>query len=54
MVVDNPPHATFKGEDAQLQAALAYLEKRIREQPVPPMPAPPKFPDKSMKEGKGE
>ncbi len=47
MVVDNLPHATFKGEDAQLKAALEYLEKRIQEQPVPPMPAPPKFPDKS-------
>jgi tricorn protease len=47
IVVDNPPHATFKGEDAQLRTALEYLEKRIKEQPVPPMPAPPKSPDKS-------
>jgi tricorn protease len=47
IVVDNLPHATFKGEDAQLRAALEHLEKRIKEQPVPPMPAPPKFPDKS-------
>lgn len=47
IVVDNPPHATFKGEDAQLQAAIEYLQKLIEEDPreVPP---PPAFPDKSF------
>jgi hypothetical protein len=30
-VVDNLPHATFLGEDAQLEAAIDYLKKRIRE-----------------------
>jgi tricorn protease len=46
MVVDNPPHATFKGEDAQLQAALEYLKKKIEEQP-PTVPQAPERPNKS-------
>ncbi|HEY1132324.1 MAG TPA: S41 family peptidase [Roseateles sp.] len=33
--VDNPPRATFLGQDAQLDAAIAELKKRIAEQPVP-------------------
>lgn len=47
IVVDNPPHATFKGEDAQLQAAIEYLQKLMKEDPreVPP---PPAYPDKSF------
>jgi tricorn protease len=47
IVVDNLPHATFNGEDAQLNAALAYLKKLIAEDPreVPPVPA---HPDKSF------
>jgi tricorn protease len=32
--VDNPPHASFLGKDAQLEAALAYLEKKVKEEPV--------------------
>ncbi|HEY6224002.1 MAG TPA: S41 family peptidase, partial [Gemmatimonadales bacterium] len=39
-VVDNLPHATSGGSDAQLQAALAYLEQQIREHPLPVPPAP--------------
>ncbi len=39
-VVDNLPHATFGGGDAQLDAALAYLQRQIREHPVPVPPAP--------------
>ena len=46
IVVDNLPHATFKGEDAQLQAAIDYLKKKIAEEPVDPM-LPPPHPDKS-------
>jgi len=42
-VVDDLPHATFAGGDAQLQAALAYLEREIREHPVP-VPPPPAYP----------
>ena len=39
-VVDNTPHKTFLGEDAQLQAAIEFLQKQIKEEPVeiPPMP----------------
>lgn len=33
--VDNPPRATFLGRDAQLEAAIAVLQKKIAEQPVP-------------------
>jgi hypothetical protein len=33
------------GEDAQLDAAIAYLLRRIEESPVPVPPAPP-YPDK--------
>jgi tricorn protease len=32
--VRNYPHATFNGEDAQLQAALAYLEEKLKAQPI--------------------
>lgn len=35
MEVDNAPRATFMGQDAQLDAALAELKKRIAEQPIP-------------------
>jgi tricorn protease len=41
IVVDNPPHATFKGKDAQLEAAVEHLRKRIKEQPVPEPKVPP-------------
>ncbi len=34
--VDNPPHATFAGEDRQLEVALQLLEKKLKEQPVKP------------------
>ena len=44
--VDNLPHATFTGEDAQLDAAIEYLERKIREQPVE-IPKIPRYPDKS-------
>ena len=48
IVVDNLPHATFKGGDAQLEAAIKHLQKLIKEDPreVPPVPA---YPDKSFK-----
>lgn len=44
IVIDNLPHATFKGEDAQLNAAIAYLKKKLNDSPVtlPPVPAFPK------------
>ncbi len=48
MVVDNLPYETFKGKDAQLEAALAELKKEIKEQPVE-VPKAPLHPDKSFK-----
>ena len=41
VVVDNLPHATFKGEDAQLDAAIKYLQEKIKKKPVPVPKAPP-------------
>lgn len=32
--VDNPPYATAMGDDAQLNAALAYLDQKRQEQPM--------------------
>lgn len=45
-VVDNLPHATFLGQDAQLDAAVKHLQERIAADPRPIPPAPP-YPDKS-------
>ncbi len=52
VVVDNLPHATFLGEDAQLEAAVDYLLERLAEEPreVPPVPA---YPDKSYRKPTG-
>jgi tricorn protease len=41
IVVDNLPHATYEGSDAQLEAAVKHLFERIREKPVVVPPAPP-------------
>ncbi|HET7790621.1 MAG TPA: S41 family peptidase [Gemmatimonadales bacterium] len=46
--VDNLPHATFTGRDAQLDAAIQYLQQEIKAHPVP-VPAAPRYPDKSVK-----
>jgi tricorn protease len=48
IVVDNLPHSTFNGEDAQLKAAVDHLEELLRTRPIEP-PKPPQYPDKSMK-----
>jgi tricorn protease len=48
VVVDNAPHATFGGEDSQLQKAIDYLQEEIRQRPVT-VPPPPPHPDKSFK-----
>ena len=47
IVVDNLPHATFNGDDAQLKAAIEHLQKLIADDPreVPEVPA---YPDKSF------
>jgi tricorn protease len=39
--VENPPHAAWRGEDAQLARALSELKARMREAPVGQPPAQP-------------
>jgi len=48
LTVDNPPHATFAGDDRQLKKAIAYLQEEIQQKPVV-VPLPPPHPDKSLK-----
>lgn len=48
IAVDNLPFETFKGKDAQLQYAVDYLSKLIKEHPVE-VPKTPAYPDKSFK-----
>jgi tricorn protease len=48
IVVDNLPHATFNGKDAQLEAAIEFLKKKIQEEPIEPL-TPPAHPDKQRK-----
>jgi tricorn protease len=45
IVVDNLPHATFEGRDAQLEAAVKHLQELIAKDPVD-VPKPPPYPDK--------
>jgi len=45
IVVDNLPHATFKGSDAQLEAAVKHLQELIKKDPVA-VPKHPPYPDK--------
>jgi len=40
-IVENLPHAAYLGEDAQLQAAIAYLQQKLAEQPIPAFKAIP-------------
>lgn len=47
MVVDNLPRATFDGKDAQLDAAIKYLQEQIKAHPVEVPPAP-RFPNKAF------
>lgn len=46
MIVDNTPYATFQGQDAQLQAAIAHLEALIAAD-ARDVPETPPHPDKS-------
>jgi tricorn protease len=48
IVVDNLPHATYSGDDAQLEAALKLLTQAIKDDPRP-VPQHPPYPDKSFK-----
>lgn len=45
IIVDNTPHETFLGRDAQLEAAVKHLQELIDADPRPVPPAP-KYPDK--------
>jgi tricorn protease len=47
MVVDNLPHSVFEGTDAQLDAAISFLQGEIKNHPTP-VPVAPKYPDKSV------
>ena len=44
ILVDNPPVAAFRGEDAQLEAAISYLKSEIARDPRTP-PQPPAYPN---------
>jgi tricorn protease len=48
IVVDDLPHSTFEGQDAQLEEALRLLEQEIKSDPRPVPPHPP-YPDKSFR-----
>jgi tricorn protease len=48
IVVDNLPHATFRGEDAQLEAAIRYLQQKIAEDPRA-VPEPPPYPHRAFR-----
>jgi len=45
--VDNLPHATFLGSDAQLDTAIDYLLGEIEKDPRE-VPQPPAFPNRSF------
>jgi tricorn protease len=47
ITVDNLPHATFAGSDAQLDEALRYVEEEIHRDPRPVPKAPP-YPSKTF------
>ena len=47
ITVDNLPHATFNGKDAQLERAIEFLKEQVRKDPRE-VPAPPPYPDKSF------
>ena len=41
--VENLPHATYLGNDAQLDAAIQYLQRKMEQEPIPeviPQPFP--------------
>jgi tricorn protease len=48
IVIDDLPHATFAGGDAQLDAALKYLQGEIKKDPRP-VPKAPNYPNKAFK-----
>ena len=42
--VDNLPHTTYEGNDAQLEAAIQYLQQKLHDDPIPDLAAKP-FPE---------
>jgi tricorn protease len=52
IVIDNLPHATFEGADAQLDAAIQYLQQQIKECPID-VPPPPPYPNKAFEYERG-
>jgi tricorn protease len=48
IVVDDLPHATFAGGDAQLDEAVKYLQSEIKKDPRP-VPKAPEYPNKAFK-----
>jgi tricorn protease len=46
-VVDNLPHTTFNGQDAQLDAAIQFLLQEIEQDPRP-VPPPPPYPNRAF------
>lgn len=48
IAVDNLPHATYEGKDAELQTAIDVLTKEIQQDPRP-VPQHPPYPDKSFR-----
>jgi tricorn protease len=49
--VDNLPHETFNGKDAQLETAIKLLQEKIAKEPRE-LPTVPEYPDKSFKNNK--
>jgi tricorn protease len=49
VIIDNNPVAGFRGEDTQLEAAIKRLQEKIAKAPKHLLPAPPPYPDKSLK-----
>ena len=51
IVVDNLPNETYKGKDAQLESAIQFLKKKMKEEPVT-IPEFPPLPNKSVQYNK--
>ena len=49
VVADNNSAAAYRGEDAQLDAAIKYLQEKIAAKPKHLLPVPPPYPDKTLK-----
>jgi tricorn protease len=47
IVVENLSHATFHGDDAQLEAAIEYLLGRLADEPIV-APVAPAYPDRAF------